>query len=134
MADEENPSGQRNPPEYMPPSPWLVPPSKAPKMWQAATILIAGFILLFGGIFYNFYSILQGDSNFTLFIALLVVSTILLVVGAVMVARSYGSKRYMQLKEMYGNTAAGRIRRCPHCGRVIPPDSAVCPYCGTRLE
>jgi len=25
-------------------------------------------------------------------------------------------------------------RRCPNCGRIIPFDSIVCPYCGKRFE
>ena len=25
-------------------------------------------------------------------------------------------------------------RRCPNCGRVIPFDSVICPYCGKRFE
>ena len=27
-----------------------------------------------------------------------------------------------------------RDRRCPNCGRIIPFDSVVCPYCGKRFE
>ena len=130
----ENPSGQRETQQYdLPQSPWLVPPSKAPKMSHAAGILIAGFALLFGGLFYNLYSILHGESNFMVFIVLLLVSTILIIIGAVMVAKSYGSRRYAELKERYANMAAG-IRRCPYCGRAIPQDSMVCPYCGAKLE
>jgi len=25
-------------------------------------------------------------------------------------------------------------RRCPNCGRVIPIDARVCPYCGKKFE
>jgi len=25
-------------------------------------------------------------------------------------------------------------RRCPNCGRIIPFDSIICPYCGKRFE
>ena len=25
-------------------------------------------------------------------------------------------------------------RRCPNCGRIIPFDSILCPYCGKRFE
>ena len=25
-------------------------------------------------------------------------------------------------------------RYCPHCGRSIPPDAVVCPYCGNKLS
>jgi len=25
-------------------------------------------------------------------------------------------------------------RRCPNCGRIIPFDSVLCPYCGKRFE
>jgi len=25
-------------------------------------------------------------------------------------------------------------RRCPNCGRIIPFDSVICPYCGKRFE
>ncbi len=133
MSGKENPPAQ-NALEYnMPQSPWLVPPSKAPKMSHALAVLITGFILLFGGLFYNLYSILHGESNFMMFIALLIVSTILIIIGAVMVAKSYGSHKYAELKERYSNMDAG-IRRCPYCGRAIPQDSMVCPYCGKRLE
>lgn len=26
------------------------------------------------------------------------------------------------------------VRRCPNCGRIIPEDAKVCPYCGKRFE
>lgn len=29
-----------------------------------------------------------------------------------------------------GTTASSSDRRCPNCGRVIPMDANVCPYCG----
>jgi hypothetical protein len=25
-------------------------------------------------------------------------------------------------------------RRCPNCGRVIPNDARICPYCGKKFE
>ena len=25
-------------------------------------------------------------------------------------------------------------RRCPHCGRIIPEDAMVCPYCGKNFK
>ena len=25
-------------------------------------------------------------------------------------------------------------RRCPNCGRIIPFDSIICPYCGRKFE
>ena len=25
-------------------------------------------------------------------------------------------------------------RRCPNCGRIIPFDSIICPYCGKKFE
>ena len=25
-------------------------------------------------------------------------------------------------------------RRCPNCGRIIPFDSRICPYCGKKFE
>lgn len=30
--------------------------------------------------------------------------------------------------------APGTERRCPNCGRVIPDDARVCPYCGKNFE
>ena len=29
---------------------------------------------------------------------------------------------------------ASSDRRCPNCGRVIPMDARVCPYCGKKFE
>ena len=135
MEEKEIPPAQENAPEYgLPPSPWLVPPSKAPKMSHALGILLAGFILLFGGLFYNLYSILHGESSFTLFMLIMIISLILIIIGAVMVARSYGSRKYAELKERYGKMAIAGMRRCPYCGRAIPADAVVCPYCGAKLK
>jgi len=31
------------------------------------------------------------------------------------------------------NTDYYNQRKCPHCGRYIPPDAVLCPYCGKKF-
>lgn len=32
-----------------------------------------------------------------------------------------------------GKKVEGQDRRCPNCGRVIPMDANICPYCGKEF-
>ena len=41
--------------------------------------------------------------------------------------------KYADHPELLSKKQRGK-RRCPNCGRVIPFDSIVCPYCGKRFE
>ena len=93
------------PDNFKPPvnSPWVLPPDKAPKMWSSVLLLVIGFAFLMGGLFYDFYSILSGHFDFPMFIAILIISFILITVGAVRFGKSYGSRRYAALMEMMKN-------------------------------
>jgi len=33
-----------------------------------------------------------------------------------------------------GNKKTSSERRCPNCGRIIPDDARVCPYCSKKFE
>ena len=79
-------------------SPWIVPVEKAPKMGTSILIIVLGFIVLIGELFYNFYSILGGKGfNFMLFWIMMLISMILIIVGAVRFARGYASRKYAML-------------------------------------
>ena len=116
-------------------SPWVVPPSRAPKKSRAIAIVLLGFAILFGGLFLNLYGIFHGmDMNivFPIFILCLVLGPLVLIAGSVLLARSVASEKYAQAARMRQEYMA-RERYCPNCGRRIPADSRICPYCGTRL-
>ncbi len=92
------------PEPYQPPiaSPWILPPDKAPKMWTSALILLTGFLLLIGGLFYNFYALLHGAGfDFLTFMGVLLLAIVIIMVGAVRLAKAYASKRYAELMRQY---------------------------------
>jgi len=39
---------------------------------------------------------------------------------------------FMKYEELQQNTSPGRV--CPACGRPIPMDAQVCPYCGKNFS
>ncbi len=83
-------------------SPWILPPEKAPHMWTSALIVLSGFILLFGYLFYSFHTILSGGGfNFMEFSIIMLIAMILLIVGAIRLAQAYGSKKYAMLRKYY---------------------------------
>ncbi len=116
-------------------SPWIVSGSRAPKKSRAIALVLLGFGILIGGLFFDLYGILHGmDMSvvFPVFILCLVVAPIILIAGAVMLARSIATEKYAQVARMRQEYMA-RGRHCPNCGRKIPEDSLICPYCGTRF-
>ncbi len=128
-------NGQTQPQDPAYKSPWISPPSEAPKRSTAIVILLLGFLLLIGALIYNLQSILSGNGfPFVVFLALLIVSTVLIIIGARMFAKSYASRKYAQIMEQKkAYMAQAGMKTCPNCGKAIPQDSIVCPYCGTRL-
>ena len=79
-------------------SPWIVPVEKAPRIGTSILIIVAGFIVLIGELFYNFYSILAGKGfNFMLFWIMMLLSMILIIVGAIRLARGYASRKYAMI-------------------------------------
>lgn len=130
-----SPNGRVPPGTVPPPSPWVVPPSRAPKKSRAIALVLIGFGILIGGMFFDLYGIFHGmDMSvvFPVFILCLVLGPIVLIVGAVMFAKSVASEKYAQVARMRQEYMA-RDRQCPNCGRTIPADSRMCPYCGTRF-
>jgi len=60
------------------------------------------------------------DAAFTILFAVLVA-------GIVFIASRYTATRASP-------AGATGMRLCPGCGRSIPPDAVLCPYCGQRLS
>ena len=104
-------------------------------MASAIALVILAFILIFGGIFLDIYGIFhQWNMSviFPVFLICLAVGGTLTVIGAVMLGRSYGSRKMAEAMKM--RQAYAFVRQCPYCGREIPADSVMCPYCGGKLQ
>ena len=41
---------------------------------------------------------------------------------------------WMVLRPPIGGKKNESSRRCPNCGRIIPEDAKICPYCGKKFE
>jgi len=39
-----------------------------------------------------------------------------------------------EVNNQFSNIRHSVDRRCPNCGRIIPFDSIICPYCGKRFD
>jgi len=67
------------------------------------------------------------DSSGALWLIIVIITGIIGLIIWLIVRPPIGGKKT-------GGAASNSERRCPGCGRVIPDDARVCPYCGKNFE
>jgi len=115
------------PPVQYSPSPGQHPyptPQPGSDERKIGLILMAlGMLIVVVGIVLNLMFILRGTSLLPLFIAMIIVGSIIAAAGGRKMARGIYQR---QLSQMYA-------ARCPGCGAAVPPGCRFCPMCGSRI-
>ena len=70
------------------------------------------------------------DSSGALWLIIVLITGILGLIIWLIVRPPIGGKK----TESGSAAASSSDRRCPSCGRTIPNDARVCPYCGKNFE
>ncbi|MFH1101182.1 MAG: hypothetical protein V1726_04000 [Methanobacteriota archaeon] len=88
-----------------------------------SSLIIAGIILIVLGVIFTVYTF-----GFGIICSwpLMLLGVILIILGAVL--SEEGKKSFI------GEGMAQQIRRCPVCGRQIPLDANICPYCARKFS
>jgi hypothetical protein len=76
----------------------------------------------------------RGKSG-ALWVLILILGTLFLnIIGLIVIIIVWLAVRPPEGGEQRPQAATVVERRCPNCGRVIPNDARVCPYCGKKFE
>ena len=88
-----------------------------------SSLLAAGIILIILGVIFTIFTL-----GFGFFCSwpLILLGIIFVILGAVLSDEKE--------KSFVGDGMAKEIRRCPGCGRQIPLDANVCPYCARKFS
>jgi hypothetical protein len=80
------------------------------------------------GTFFGLFATLEGDGSEGLFICAGLPSIILFILGLIILI--LGIEKDIPQRDI---EAKSSIRFCPNCGRNIPFDANICPYCVKRF-
>ena len=103
---------------------------------KLGNVILAIFLWLFIpasfviGIIFGLFATLGGSSEFESVCCIFILPIILFILGVIILymGRDKPKSAIDESRERIHD------RRCPNCGRVIPFDARVCPYCNKRFE
>jgi len=99
--------------------------------------IIISIVVLLGGVFAlkrSHWGFTLIGSIFGLFTIGFYISSILSLIALILLIVSKNEFNSARMQTTHTNQTNTSDRRCPNCGRVIPMDANVCPYCGKKFE